>query len=60
MLYNKQLKLVSLLKTHNMPLKKWTSNKVVSANIRKLMKEGRTQQQAIAISLQTANKKKKK
>lgn len=37
-----------------MPLKKGKSNKVISANIKELMKSGRPQKQAVAISLREA------
>lgn len=43
-----------------MPLKKGSSNKVISENIKKLMHEGRGQKQAIAIAMQKAEEKKKK
>jgi hypothetical protein len=37
-----------------MPLKKGKSRKVISSNIRREMKHGRPQKQAIAIALRTA------
>ena len=43
-----------------MPLKKGSSRKTVSANIRKVMREGYPQRQAVAASLSTARKSKRK
>jgi len=43
-----------------MPLKKGSSKKIISANIKTELKAGKPRNQAIAIALRSANKRKKK
>lgn len=43
-----------------MPLRKGSSHKTISSNVRKLIREGRPRKQVVAIALSTAGKSRKR